>query len=78
MGQKNVAGLLAAECGVVGEHLLEDVAVAYGGAQHADAVAIEGCFKTHVGHRRGDDQISCEQAAGFEIEGGDVAGWRRR
>ena len=55
MRKKNVAGLLTAKSGVVDEHLFEDVTVSYGGAQHADAAATEGCFKTHVGHGRGDD-----------------------
>jgi hypothetical protein len=54
----------------VREHLLEDVAVADGGAQHADAAALEGRFKTHVGHGGGDDQVAGEQAAGFEVAGG--------
>ena len=67
MGQKDVAGLLAAERGVVLEHLLEHIAVADGGAQHADAGALERGFQAHVGHGGGDDQIAGEQAAGFQV-----------
>ena len=71
MGQQDVAGLLAAERGVVLQHLLEHVAVADGSAQHADAGALERGFKAHVGHGGGDDEIAGEQAAGFEVAGGD-------
>ena len=78
MGQKDVAGLLAAEGGVVLLHLFEDVAVADGGAEHADAGALESGFEAHVGHGGGDDEVAGEQAAGFEVAGGDRAGWRRR
>ena len=67
MGQEDVAGLLAAEGGVLLEHFFEDVAVADGGAEHADAAALEGGFEAHVGHGGGDDEVAGEQAAGFEV-----------
>ena len=70
-GQENVAGLLAAEGRVVDQHLFEDVAVADGGAEHTNAAALEGGFEAHVGHGGGDNQVSSEQATGFEIAGGD-------
>jgi hypothetical protein len=38
------------------EHLFEDVLVADGGAEHADAGAGEGGFEAHVGHGGGDDE----------------------
>ena len=38
-----------------GEHLLEDVFVADGGAEHADAIAPERGLEAHVGHGGGDD-----------------------
>ena len=65
-----MAGLLAAERGVVLQHLLEHVAVADGGAEHADAGALESGFEAHVGHGGGDDQVAGEQAAGLEIARG--------
>ena len=67
MGQEDVAGLLAAEGGVLLQHFFKDVAVADGGAEHADAAALEGGFEAHVGHGGGYDEILSEQAAGFEV-----------
>ena len=71
MRQEDVTGLLAAEGGVLLEHFFEDVAVADGGAEHADAGALESGLKAHVGHDGGYDQVFSEQAAGFEVAGGD-------
>ena len=68
-GKEDVAGLLAAERGAGVAHLFEDVLVAYGGAEHADAGAGEGGFEAHVGHGGGDDDVVGEFAAGLEVAG---------
>ena len=64
-GEDDVAGLLAAERCAGGEHLLEDVLVADGGAEHFDAAALECGFEAHVGHGGGDDGGVGEEAAGL-------------
>ena len=71
MGKEDVAGLLAAEGGVVLLHHLQHVAVADGGAQHADAGALERGFQAHVGHGGGDDEVVGEHAAVFQVAGAD-------
>ena len=68
-GEEDVAGLLAAERGAGVAHLFEDVLVADGGAEHADAGAGEGGFEAHVGHGGGDDEVVGELAAGLEVAG---------
>ncbi len=68
-GEEDVAGLLAAEGGAGVAHLFEDVLVADGGAEHADAGAGEGGFEAHVGHGGGDDEVVGEHAAGLEVAG---------
>ena len=70
-GEDDVAGLLAAEGCAGGEHLLEDVFVAYGGAEHFDAAAFEGGFEAHVGHGGGDDGVVGEEAEGLQVAGGE-------
>ncbi len=69
-GKQNVPGLLAAEGRLLFLHLFKDVAVAHGSAVHADAAALEGGLKAHVGHGGGDDQAAGEQAAGLQVAGG--------
>ncbi len=64
-----MAGLLAAERGAGVAHLFEDVLVADGGAEHADAGAGEGGFEAHVGHGGGDDEVVGQLAAGLEVAG---------
>ncbi len=54
-----------------GEHLLEDVLVADGGAKHLDAGALERGFEAHVGHGGGDDGGVGEKAAGLEVARGE-------
>ena len=66
-GKQNVAGLFAAQRGIFLLHLLQDVAVAHGGAQHADAGALERGFKAHVRHGGGDDHVPGEHAARFQV-----------
>ena len=70
VGKQDVAGLLAAESRVVFQHLLEDVAVADGSAEHANAGALESGFEAHVGHGGGDDEVIGEEAARLEVAGG--------
>ena len=70
-GEDDVAGLFAAEGCAGGEHLLEDVLVADGGAEHFDAAALEGGFEAHVGHGGGDDGGVGEEAAGLQVAGGE-------
>jgi hypothetical protein len=70
-GEDDVAGLFAAEGCAGGEHLLEDVLVADGGAEHLDLGALERGFEAHVGHGGGDDGGVGEQAAGGEVAGGE-------
>jgi hypothetical protein len=70
-GEDDVAGLFAAEGCAGGEHLLEDVLVADGGAEHLDLAALEGGFEAHVGHGGGDYGVVGEQVEGFEVAGGE-------
>src|SRR6185437_11044746 len=70
-GEDDVAGLLAAEGGAGGLHLLEDVLVADWGAQHFDGAAAERRLEAHVGHGGGDDGGGGEQAAGGEVARGE-------
>jgi len=71
MGQQNVAGLFAAQRGIVLLHLFEDVTVAHRGPQHPDAGAAQSRLKAHVGHGSGHHQIAGQQAARLQIAGGD-------
>ena len=43
-GEDDVAGLFTAERGAGGEHLLEDIFVAYRRAKHLYSIAFEGGF----------------------------------
>ena len=70
-GEDDVAGLFAAEGRAGGEHLLEDVLVADGGAEHFDFAALECGFEAHVGHGGGDDGGVGEEVEGFEVTGGE-------
>ena len=66
-GEEDVAGLFAAEGSTGVAHLFEDILVADGRAEHADAGAGEGGFEAHVGHGGGDDEVVGELAAGLEV-----------
>lgn len=70
-GEEDVAGLLAAEGGAGAAHLFEDILVADGGSEHADAGAGEGGFEAHVGHGGGDDDVVVEEAAVLEVAGAE-------
>ncbi len=62
VGEDDVAGLFAAEDGARLLHFFEDVFVADGGAEHADAVAREEILEAHVGHGGGDNRVVSEAA----------------
>ena len=64
--EDDVAGLLAAEGCSGGEHLLEDIFVAYGSAEHLMPCALGG-FEAHVGHGGGDYGVVGEEAEVFEV-----------
>src|SRR5579883_3074766 len=74
VGEDDVAGLLAAERCAEAEHFLEDVLIADGGADHADAVAGEGLFEAEIGHDGGDDGVLGKAAGGAEGAGGKEQG----
>src|SRR6185437_6087636 len=59
--EDNVAGLLATKRGTGGEHLLEDVLVADGGAQHLDTAAFERGFEAHIGHGSSNNRVIGQQ-----------------
>src|SRR5450755_868880 len=70
-GEDDVAGLLAAEGCSGGEHLLEDVLVADGRAEHFYFAALERGFEAHVGHGGGDYGRVGEEVEGLEVTGGE-------
>ena len=53
-----------------GEHLLEDVLVAHGRAEHFDLATLQCRFQPHVGHGGCDDGGGGQKPSGGEIAGG--------
>ena len=70
MREEDVARLFTAERSLLQLHALENIFVADGSTQHADAIAAERCLEAHVGHGGCDDGSVAEEIALLHIASG--------